>query len=137
MKKPEISKFQFDNFVVLESRFLIVERGDYEFSFEFTPSGKVYPSLGQFELYLNLQVREKNNLLEIDVRTVSYFTFEEEGLLAENKFFTTNAPAIVYPYIRAYIATLTAQSGVGTITMPSMNLTPLGDILRESISVES
>ena len=137
MKKPVISKFKFNNFVVLESHFLIVERGDYEFSFKFKPSGKVYPSLGQFELYLDLQVREKNNLLKINVKTTSYFSYEEEGSLTENKFFTTNAPAIVYPYIRAYIATLSAQSGIGTITMPAMNLSPLGDILKNNISVES
>jgi len=137
MNKPEVSKFQFANFVVRESHFLVVERGDYEFRFEFAPAGKVYPSLNQFELYLDLSVREKNDLLSIEIKTVSYFTYEEEGSLAENKFFTVNAPAIVYPYIRAYIATLTAQSGIGTVTMPSMNLTPLGDILKKNIVVES
>jgi len=137
MNKPEVSKFQFANFVVQESHFLVVERGDYEFRFEFAPAGKVYPSLNQFELYLDLSVREKNDLLSIEIKTVSYFTYEEEGSLAENKFFTVNAPAIVYPYIRAYIATLTAQSGIGTVTMPSMNLTPLGDILKKNIVVES
>ena len=137
MKQPEVSKFQFSNFVVQESHFAIVERGDYEFSFEFVPTGKIYPALGQFELYLDLKVREKNDLLTIDIKTVSYFIYEEKGSLADNKFFTTNAPAIAYPYIRAYIATLTAQSGIGTITMPTMNLTPLGDVLRGSISVEA
>lgn len=135
MKKPEVSKFQFSNFVVRESHFEIVERGDYEFNFEFDPAGKVYPSLGQFELYLGLEVREKNDLLRISIKTVSFFTYEEEGDLVDNKFFTLNAPAIVYPYIRAYIATLTAQSGIGTITMPAMNLMPLGDALRERITV--
>ena len=137
MSKPEVSSFQFTNFVVLESHFQIMERGNYEFTFEFAPAAKVYPSLGQFELYLDIEVREKNDLLRIDIKTVSYFTYEEEGDLAENRYFTTNAPAIVYPYIRAYIATMTAQSGVGTVTMPSMNLMPLGDSLRENISIEA
>lgn len=136
MKKPEVSKFQFINFVVRESRFAFVERGDYEFYFDFTPSGKVYPALGQFELYLDLKIREKNELVKIDIKTISFFTYEEqEGSLAENKFFTMNAPAIVYPYIRAYIATLTAQSGIGTITMPAMILIPLGERLRKKIII--
>ncbi len=136
MKQPEVSKFQFSNFVVQESFFQFIERGDYEFSFEFSPSGKVFPSLGQFELHLGLKLREKNDLVKIDIKTISFFSYEEEGSLADNKFFTTNAPAIVYPYIRAYIATLTAQSGIGTITMPAMNLSSLGDVLRKKISVE-
>lgn len=138
MKKPEVSKFQFINFVVRESRFAFVERGEYEFYFDFTPSGKVYPALGQFELHLDLKIREKNDLVKIDIKTISFFAYEEqEGNLAENKFFTMNAPAIVYPYIRAYIATLTAQSGIGTITMPAMNLAPLGEVLKKKIQVLS
>lgn len=135
MKKPEISKFQFSNFIVRESHFAILERGEFEFTFEFSPSGKVYPSLGQFELYLDLKVHEKNDLVKVEVKTISFFTYEEEGSLADNKFFTMNAPAIVYPYIRAYIATITAQSGIGTITMPAMNLTPLGELLHKNIEV--
>lgn len=135
MKKPETAKFQFSNFVVRESRFVLIERGDYEFSFEFKPSGKVYPTLGQFELYLDLEVREKNDLVKIDIKTVSFFGFEGEANLGDNKFFTLNAPAIVYPYIRAYISTLTAQSGIGVIIMPAMNLMPLEEILKKNIEV--
>lgn len=137
MKKPTVSKFQFINFVVRESHFVFVERGEYEFSFEFDPSGKVYPDLGQFELHLNLKVQEKNSLVQIEIKTTSFFAYEEEGNLADNQFFTMNAPAIAYPYIRAYISTLTAQSGIGTITMPAMNLQPLGEVLRSKITVIS
>ncbi|MCC6279562.1 MAG: protein-export chaperone SecB [Saprospiraceae bacterium] len=136
MKKPEVSsKFQFTNFVVKESHFFLAERSDYEFTFEFTPSGKVFLGLNQFELYLELKVREKNGLVEIDIKTVSFFTFEGTDNIADNPFFTLNAPAIVYPYIRAYISTLTAQSGIGTITMPAMNLISLGEVLKKEIEI--
>ena len=135
MKKPEISRFQFTNFAVLESRFSLKERGHYAFSFDFKPRARIYPALGQFELYLDLKIREQNDLVKIDIKTVSFFTFEEGEEIAENRFFTVNAPAMVYPYIRAYISTLTAQSGIGTIVMPAMNLLPLGEQLKKKIEV--
>lgn len=131
----EKSKFQFSNFVVQESHFILRERGEYEFTFGFNPSGKVFPALGQFELYLDLEVREKTDLVRIDIKTVSFFTFEEGANISDNQFFTLNAPAIVYPYIRAYISTLTAQSGVVTINMPAMNLLSLGEHLGKNIEV--
>ena len=137
MKKPEVSRFQFTNFVVRESHFALKERGDYEFSFVFKPAGKVYPTLGQFELYLDLKVRDKNGLVDIDIKTISFFTFGNEEDITKNELFTLNAPAIVYPFIRAYIATFTAPSGVCTIVMPAMHLIPLKDHLQNNMEVMS
>lgn len=136
MKQVESARFQFVNFVVQESHIVLRERGEYEFKFEFEPSGVVYPALDQFELHLGLKIREKGERVEINLKTISIFEFDKKDGVGDNPFFVTNAPAIVFPYIRAYIANLTAQSGIGTITMPTLNMQYLADELKKNIEIK-
>ena len=48
-------------------------------------------------------------------------------------FFTMNAPAIIFPYIRGYISMLTSLSGCGNVLLPTLNLTSLGEKLAQNI----
>ncbi|PIQ16396.1 MAG: protein export chaperone secb, partial [Flavobacteriales bacterium CG18_big_fil_WC_8_21_14_2_50_32_9] len=41
-----------------------------------------------------------------------------------------------FPYIRAYISALTALSGLKTITIPTMNLTGLGEKLKRKTTFD-
>ena len=60
-------------------------------------------------------------------------TFEnKEGLENLGKFFYINAPALLFPYIRAYISTLTNLSGFEPINLPTLNMTRLGDDLKKN-----
>lgn len=47
-------------------------------------------------------------------------------------FFYTNCIAILFPYLRSYISTVTVQSNIKPIILPTLNLTPLAKKLRES-----
>lgn len=40
----------------------------------------------------------------------------------KNSFFNVNTPAILFPYIRAYVTALTALSGIPPVVMPTINL---------------
>ena len=51
-------------------------------------------------------------------------------------FICINAPAIIFPYIRAYVSTLTSLSGIPTIIMPTINMESVGRQLREKIQKE-
>lgn len=135
MNKIEPSKFRFTNFLIKESYFMMNETSDYELNIDIQPSGRLYSELKQFELYLNVLISEQQNRLKIEVKTISFFETDEIDNLPDSPYFTLNAPAIVYPYIRAYIGTLTTQSGINTILLPAMNLQPLGDALKKNIEV--
>lgn len=50
--------------------------------------------------------------------------------------FCINAPAIMFPYIRAYISTLTALSGIDTVIVPTLMMAPLKEEILQSISCE-
>jgi preprotein translocase subunit SecB len=49
-------------------------------------------------------------------------------------FFYRNALAIVFPYIRSFVSTLTLQSNSKLIILPTMNLSKLEKPLREKTS---
>ena len=51
-------------------------------------------------------------------------------------FFYANSIAIIFPYIRAFISTLTLQANFVPIVLPTLNLTPLRQQLKSNTSVK-
>lgn len=51
-------------------------------------------------------------------------------------YFYTNSIAIVFPYLRSFISSLTIQANLKPIILPTMNLTSLSTPLRESVKVK-
>ncbi len=68
-------------------------------------------------------ISDKNKALNIDVITIGTFEFDKD-LPEEMKanFFKVNAPAILFPYIRAHVTTLTSLSGIKPIILPTINI---------------
>ena len=132
---PEV-KFQFVNFLIKESHFVLNNAGEYDFTLSFDPSGVVLPSLGQFHLQLGFTAKDAENLVDINLVAVAIFQYEGIDNIADSQYFVVNAPAIAFPYLRAYISTLTTQSGIPPIILPTLNLSGLADLLKQNIRVE-
>ena len=136
MTTPEKASFSFVEFKVLKSHFTFIEFGVTDLGLNFNASGKHYVKTNIFKLNLSVSVQtrqEKQDFIEIE--TESTFTIkaemtEVEGLM---KYFVQNAPAIVFPYIRSYISTLTTQSGNKPILLPTLNLVGLAEQLKQNI----
>jgi preprotein translocase subunit SecB len=128
-------KFKFLNFIVKESHIILNEQGEYTIAVNFIPKGYIFTALNQFHLELDVEVKDENNKFHINIKSVAIFEFEEGANIEEYKsgFFILNAPAIAFPYIRAYISNLTTQSGLFTVTLPTFNLTGLGKTLGENL----
>ena len=59
----------------------------------------------------------------IELKSEGYFEFEKNITDDERKvFFNMSAPAILFPYIRAYISALTSLSGINPVILPTLNL---------------
>ncbi|MEZ3531658.1 MAG: protein-export chaperone SecB [Muribaculaceae bacterium] len=54
-----------------------------------------------------------------------------------NAFLCHNAPAILFPYMRAYVSCVTAQSGMSPVIIPTINLRKEGENLLAQISKAS
>src|SRR5690606_16421424 len=103
----------------------------------FNPEGIVKKSVSQFLLKIAVTIKDDNNHFNINILTESIFSYSSETDVDENigSLFSLNAPAIVFPYIRAYIASLTALSGMPVLTLPTLNLSQLGGALKKNILV--
>jgi preprotein translocase subunit SecB len=133
---PSIASFRFQNFIVKESHIIINEQGENKISIDFSPKGYVFFSLSQFHLEMNVEVKEESNNFNIQLNTISVFEFDatsENFNQFRDDYFVRNAPAIVFPYIRAYISNLTTQSGLFTVQLPTLNLNNLADALKANI----
>lgn len=82
-----------------------------------------YPqdNLNFFRIIMDIELKGEK-VFDLAVRAVGNFELDSE-LNDELKkvFVNTNAPAIMFPYIRSFITTLTANLGnvVGTLTIPT------------------
>ena len=129
------AKFRLLNFVVKESHFVLNEQNEHKITISFDPKGYVFKSLNQFHLEMGVEVMEETNKFNILLNTIGVFEFETaEGFeQLRDDYFVKNAPAIIFPYIRAYISTLTTQSGLFTIQLPTLNLSQLAERLKSNI----
>lgn len=88
------------------------------------------------KFYLNFEsvckTEEKNDIF-ISVKCQGVFEFKNVNSFADiPKFFYVNCIAILFPYVRSYISTVTVQSNIKPIILPTLNLTPLSQTLIES-----
>ena len=78
-----------------------------------------------FELEFVIEIYDIN----FDIALEMLFLFETEAEITENfklsNFPKINAPAIVFPYVRAFISNFTLQAGFEPIILPSINFVKL------------
>lgn len=132
----ESSKFQFKGFTIVRS---LIERNEKEsskkISLGFNPRGFINKKDSNFQLHLGVNIEDANKSFNIQIEAIANYGFESQGSLDNlNKFFYVNAPALLFPYIRAYISTLTNLSGFEPINLPTLNMTKLGEDLQKNIS---
>lgn len=123
--KDNKSDFQFIGYRILKS---VIEIGDNykkfkDFDFGLDVSGVYTKSDNVFKLNLNMMIKNKESDFLCEVRTQGTFKVtntENTGVL-ENYLYI-NSPALLFPYIRAYISMLTTQSGIDGVVLPTFNL---------------
>ncbi|MDR3600226.1 MAG: protein-export chaperone SecB [Desulfosporosinus sp.] len=75
---------------------------------------------------INKEYESMNQPLFLDIIIQSLFSFES-GLQDENLYnlLNTNAVAIVFPYLRSVISTVTVNCGVPPVILPTLNIVEL------------
>lgn len=90
-----------------------------------------------FELTLGTKIADENKSLKIFVQVVATYEFDSDiapDLLSD--MFYKNAPAIIFPYVRAYVSSLTVLSGIDAINIPTMNLSSIADDSKNNTQKE-
>lgn len=128
MEQP-IAQFSLQGIQIKESSFSQTEAYGNEFKINTEASGVVHAANRTFQLHLHVRVYDENERFEARVHQVGNFVFDQD--LTEDvltNYFLYNAPAMLFPFVRSYIAALTALSGYDTILLPALNLRSLGKL---------
>ncbi|MEX8547345.1 MAG: protein-export chaperone SecB [Mucilaginibacter sp.] len=137
MEEIKKSSFRFKRFVVIEFNIKRepVEQGDVDFTID--PSAIIDEANKLFELKLGVYVVDKSGSFNIKLVAIGYFEFDEEKSVDTlSNYFYVNAPALIFPYIRAYISSITALSGLRAVNLPVLNLSGLKDELKANTKKE-
>jgi preprotein translocase subunit SecB len=130
----ENSNFQFKGFNIIRS---LIERKhekpSQKLSLGFNPRGLINKNESNFQLQLGVKIADENNVINIEIEAVANYSFDKQiDVETLDKLFYVNAPALLFPYIRAYISTLTNLSGFEPVTLPTLNMTKLGNDLKKN-----
>ena len=120
------SVFQFKGYKIIESSIRLdqISEPSPELNVSFNQTVGVNEGDHKVRLEMVCTIMDKNEALKVVVKALGFFVFEDIPS-AEDKetFFRVSAPAILFPYIRAYITSLTALSGIKPVILPTLNLT--------------
>lgn len=131
-----LSKFQFQGYKILKSVIELSEDSVLEnqgLSLSFKTSGLVKKAESSFKLNLGVKINNSKGTVNIEIDAIGDFVFDKTDEDNDiSSFFYNNASAILFPYLRAYISTLTNLSGLKPITLPTMNLSNLAEELKQN-----
>lgn len=108
-----------------------------ELTISFRPEGTFHTGEARYELSFDVAVDCKETETRVvGVSCVASFTFD--GCLSFDEipdYFYPNSLAILFPYVRAFVGTLSLQANVQPIMLPTINLMGLTDELRKRTKV--
>lgn len=110
---------------------------DAEFVIDFKPSGKLKEIEGTYDLSFDTIVKcEETDTIIVEVSCIAQFSFMDRIKFEEiPDFFYPNSLAILFPYIRAFVSTLSLQANSSPMILPTVNLMGLTEKLRDNNSV--
>lgn len=121
----QTAKFRFLNYQIHSSSINIhnAESADKDLQIDIKKSNKEEETNNLYSLFFEIIIKDKNGSLDIYINIEGKFEFNQDLADSEKEsFFNINAPAILFPYVRAYISTLTSLSGINPIILPTINL---------------
>lgn len=134
-KKVEKARFRFVEYLFKEMSIKLTGEDisdDVEFGIE--PNGIFEEDNKMFILTLNVLVKDKKSSLEVKMTVTGKFEYETNDIQELVPYLGFNAPAIMFPYIRAYITNITALGGMSPIILPTLNMESVGKELLDKIS---
>jgi preprotein translocase subunit secB len=134
-EKIEKARFRFVEYLFQETSIKLTGEDigdDVEFGIE--PNGIFEEDNKMFILTLNVLVKDKKSSLEVKMTVTGKFEYETNDIQELVPYLGFNAPAIMFPYIRAYITNITALGGMSPIILPTLNMESVGKELLDKIS---
>lgn len=79
-----------------------------------------------------VELSNEENTLELSITFKALFETSDiiNDSFKKSSFIETNAPAIAFPYLRAFISNFSVNAGLKPIVLPTMNFTKLSERLK-------
>lgn len=108
-----------------------------EFEIQFSPKGSYSQKKGIYRLNFDVAITcEETKSDVIQITCEAEFEFNSP-LRADEipEFFYPNSLAILFPYVRAFVSTVSLQANVIPILLPTINLTGLTETLHNHTEI--
>lgn len=119
VKSKYLSPLILEEIFVLESNFKRTEESlaDLELGLKIDRE-IIKVSIDEYKIVLNTKVSDDEEKMVVFVKCCAKFKTSQEN----KELIERNAVAIMFPYIRSYISTITTQPGMAPIVLPAMNI---------------
>jgi len=79
--------------------------------------------LNSYLVKMDIELTSKNKVFSLNCKTIGYFRTTDliDDNFKNSAFVKVNSPAILFPFIRSYIHTVTVNSGIPPVLLPSIN----------------
>lgn len=132
--KNASQEYLFNNVILIESLFKRVSEVDYTSNdYDNKLNIDISKSIEGNELSVELTVEIKTGVgektdVEMVVKMVGQFT-RTAGIdqIPVERFAKVNAPAIIFPFVREHIASVTSKAGIPTILLPPINFVKMAE----------
>jgi len=106
-----------------------------DMEFGIAPEGVFNEAEKAFLLTLNVVAKDKEQNLDLSLTIKGMFEYDTDDMNELIPYISMNAPAIMFPYIRAYISNITALGGTQPIILPTLNVEGVGLELLEKMGL--
>lgn len=100
----------------------------------FNPYGEYHKSKGVYHLFFDFYAKDDNDVQVALVSCHAIFEFTEKSADIPDYFYT-NSIAILFPYVRSMVSTVTLQANANPILLPTLNLSDLRQPLRDKTNI--
>lgn len=118
----QIAKFRFKNYIITYTNMSINPYKDVSKNIKLNIQRLGENELGNniYCIKLSVHIHNENDSLNLLTEFLGNFEYNPEITDEEKSiYFKHNAPAILMPYIMAYVSSITSLSGIPTIVLPT------------------
>lgn len=130
------ASFKFENYKILQFSFNSKNIKVEDIALKLDPSGTFIRNERKYILEIHFYAFGKDTTIEnnfVECKLSAEFNFSEHvnEIVDIPTYFYANSIAIVFPYLRAFISSLTIQANQKPLILPTMNLSSLSNPLKE------
>ena len=133
-KNTKAARFRMQGYLITNTSIKLTgkEIGE-DIEFGVVPEGVFNETEKTFLLILNVVAKDKDSNLDLSLTIKGLFEYDADDMSELIPYISMNAPAIMFPYIRAYISNITALGGTQPIILPTLNVEGVGLELLEKM----